>query len=78
MNEDIARLSGQLGIPFDKLKVNVKIETTYDPCNVCKRELYLFQEQFNANIEIARPFFVDSKGKSKVVRNHTEFEKLNK
>ena len=53
MKEDIARLSEQLGIPYDELKVNVKIESTYTPCNICQRDLYLFQEQFKANIEIA-------------------------
>ena len=76
MKEDIARLSEQLGIPFDELKVNVKIESTYTPCIVCQRDLYLFQEQFNANIEIARPFFVDSKGIKQMVTNHDDFKQL--
>jgi hypothetical protein len=76
MKEDIARLSEQLGIPYDELKVNVKIESTYTPCNICQRDLYLFQEQFKANIEIARPFYVDEHGLKNVVYDHKTFLKL--
>jgi len=76
MKEDIARLAEQLGIPFDSFKIDVKMQSTYNPCNVCKRDLYLFQEQFKTNIEIARPFYVDEKGLKQVVTNHDDFKKL--
>jgi hypothetical protein len=77
MNEDIARLAEELKVPFEKIKVKGKIETTYDPCNVCKRELLLFQERFKANLEIVRPFFIDAEGVKQVVIGHADFNKLN-
>ena len=76
MNEDIAKIIDELGIPIDNLKVKVSMDTTYDPCNVCKKELLLFQEQFNADLEVFRPFYIDEKGIKNVVVSGLDFIKL--
>jgi hypothetical protein len=58
MNEDIAdALTNGKKVTVNK----VTIKTTYDPCNVCKKELLLFQQRFNAKITVERPFFIDEK-----------------
>lgn len=76
VKEHIAKVSEELGVPFEKIKVTLKIETTYDPCNVCKREILLLQEVFNADVEILRPFYINDKGIKKVVIDHKTFLKI--
>jgi len=55
----------------------MKLKTTYDPCNVCKRELLIRQELYKADIEVYRPVYFDPILKSKfVVWNHKTFQQL--
>ncbi len=61
MDEDIAKVItkhfGEKLIDVKQLKIKKKINSTYDPCNVCKRELLIRKELYNSILEINRPIF---------------------
>ncbi len=77
MKEDIAQISQKLNVPVEDIKViNITIKTTFDPCNVCKKELLLLEEYFGAPIEIYRPFYTNKKGVKEVVINTETFNMI--
>lgn len=64
LDEDIARLATELGIHPSKLKIDVKLYSTFEPCNVCKRELVARKQLFsNATFEIYTPFYTNDEGR---------------
>ncbi|CAM1358276.1 hypothetical protein TPENAI_10081 [Tenacibaculum litopenaei] len=78
VNEDIVKLADKLGIALEdlkRLKIDLKIDSTYDPCIVCRKELLLFQELYDADLAIFRPFYVNKKGKREVVIDKTGLER---
>ena len=77
INEDTAKLATDLGLKAQDIKVKrIILYTTYDPCNVCKKELLLLQEHYRTTIEVFRPFYFDKKGNKKVVTNNKTFNKI--
>ena len=78
INEDISNLATQKGVPIESVKVKyISLKSTYDPCNVCKKELLLLQERYKTTIEVFRPFYVDEKGVRVSVKNNDNFIKIN-
>ena len=73
----MAKLGSKLGLDLKDIKIkHIKLESTYDPCNVCKRELLLLQDRYKTTIEVLRPFYLDSKGNKQIVIDNDTFKKI--
>ena len=77
IKEDITKLVDDTGVDFKDFNIKTNIDSAYDPCNVCKKELLLFQEYFKAEIEVFRPSYLDEDNIKSVVINKNDFLKLN-
>jgi len=76
IKQNTARILERHNLGPDDIEINIIIETTYEPCYVCKTEILLHQEKLKANILVERPFYIDDKGIKQVVKKHSHFEKI--
>lgn len=75
VDEDIARIATEHNIDIEKLEIKLRILTTYDPCNVCKREILSRAITYpKSQITIARPMYKNSKNIIEPVYNNETFE----
>jgi len=64
-------------LSLDDIEVAFAIETTFEPCYVCKIEILLRQKQYNAEVKVVRPVYIDEFGQKQVVKNSIDFKLLN-
>ncbi|WBV59456.1 hypothetical protein PFY12_10340 [Chryseobacterium camelliae] len=57
-------------------KLEISLKTTYEPCIMCKRELDIRRNWYNATIGVEHPFLKNSKGKHVGVKGHDQLENL--
>ncbi len=78
MEEDAIMAADRAGLDINELRVEIKIETTYEPCIICKREIMLRQQLLsnNTTIEVEYPEFIDDKGVLRGVKDNEELIKF--
>jgi len=76
-DEDIARIATDLNVNPKELVIRYKFYTTYDPCNVCKREILARAVIYpKAQFEVIRPVFRNAEGLIKPVQNDLHFSEF--
>ena len=71
IKQNTARILERHNLGPDDIEINIAIETTYEPCYVCKTEILLHQEKLKANILVERPLL-----KGKPVKDNKDFLKV--
>ncbi len=71
IDEDIARLLEKNGFDIKDIDITITIETTYEPCYVCKTDIILHQEKLGAQIKVVRPML-----NGKPVKDSKDFERI--
>lgn len=74
MEEDAILAADRAGLDINELRVEMIIETTYEPCIICKREMLLREQLLGANttIEVEFPNFIDKEGVFRGVQGSEE------
>ncbi|SEW24235.1 hypothetical protein SAMN05421841_1788 [Chryseobacterium wanjuense] len=74
MDEDIAKIATEHNIDLNKLEIKIRILTTYDPCNVCKREILSRAIVYpKSEIKVVRPMYKNNKNIIEPVTNNETF-----
>lgn len=74
IDEDIARFADEYKVIVNRLKVDIRISSTFEPCNVCKRDVIIRKKVYQGNIEVYRPFYFSELGTKEIVKGSSEFE----
>ena len=81
IDEDIGKIvddfnskSPNKKISHKDLDIEITIESSFEPCEICKREILIRAQMYNAKIEIYRPMFINNNGVKQIVRRDSEFE----
>ncbi|WP_265428921.1 hypothetical protein [Chryseobacterium sp. YIM B08800] len=70
MDEDLVRLD------MNGAKVEITLESTYEPCIICKRELDLRRNWYKAKVKVQHPYILDKSNKIKGVKGHDQLEMI--
>lgn len=62
--------------PYDIVQMTMEWESTYTPCTICRREILIRKELYNAKVFVKSPKFKNKKGKIKHVKNSKDFRNL--
>lgn len=55
MDNDIYSFLKEKNLRLEDIKIETRLETTYEPCVMCKREILVRQELYNGKFEILHP-----------------------
>jgi hypothetical protein len=61
---------------LDVNNIIIKLESTFTPCTICRREILLRRKMYNAKVFVESPRFKNAKGKTKKVKDNPDFKQL--